>query len=326
MIMNNLMIGATFLAVFCGVFGFNLLVSDILDRSRKRRLKELETEMLARQKDRARDTVKSFESSALGKLMQAAESDQLDQRQTFRQKFDAMLEQADMDLSMGKVVGAAMLLATSAAVIVFLCTQNLVYGFLAAMLAFSVPFLYVSYRRNQRADAIRGQLPDSLELMSRVLRAGQTITQAMHVVANEFSAPISSEFALCYEQQNLGLSTDMALRDLARRTRILEIQIFVLALIIHRQSGGNLTELLDRLATLIRQRYRMRGKIRTLTAEGRIQALILLGLPVFMYVLLLFISREYALELLQHSGLIAGALLMMGIGAVWIRRIINFDF
>ncbi len=322
----NLLTGATFLAVFCGVFGFNLLVSDLLERSRKRRLKELESEMLARQKDRARDTVQSFESSALGKLVQAAESEQLDEHQSLRERLDQMLEQADMQFTVSGVIGAGAVLAAVISVIVFVITANVAFGLAAAIPGFALPFLFVAHRRSQRAEAIRSQLPDSLELMSRVLRAGQTMTQAMQVVANEFSAPISSEFALCYEQQNLGLSTDMALRDLARRTRILEIQIFVLALMVHRQTGGNLTELLDRLANLIRNRYRMRGKIRSLTAEGRMQALILLGLPVFMYILLLIISREYALELLNHSGLIAGALVMMGVGAFWIRRIINFDF
>lgn len=324
--MSNLLTGATFLAVFLGVFGFNLLVSDILARSRKRRLQELETEMAARRKDRARDTVQVVESSALGNLVQAAESERLDEHQTFREKLDSMLEQADLRLSPSGIIGASCASAGFSAVIVFLLTSNVAFGLGAAIPAALIPFGFVAFRRNQRTEAIRSQLPDSLELMSRVLRAGQTITQAMHVVANEFPAPISSEFALCYEQQNLGLSPELALRDLARRTRILEIQIFVLALMVHRQTGGNLTELLDRLATLIRGRYRMRGKIRSLTAEGRMQALILLGLPVFMYILLLFISRDYALELLQHTGLIAGALVMMGLGALWIRRIINFDF
>ena len=266
MTLTNFLTGATFLAVFFAIFGFNLLVSDIMERSRKRRLKELETEMMARQKDRARETVKSFESSALGNLMQEAETDQLDEHQTFRQRFNAMLEQADMQLSLSGIIGAGTLLAVLAAVITFVLTTNPAFGLVAAVLAFTLPFLYVAYRSNQRADAMRSQLPDTLELMSRVLRAGQTITQAMQVVGNEFSAPVSTEFALCYEQQNLGLSSDMALKDLARRNRIIEIQIFVLALRVHRQTGGNLTELLDQLAKLIRSRYRMRGKIR---AHGR---------------------------------------------------------
>ena len=113
---------------------------------------------------------------------------------------------------------------------------------------------------------------------------------------------------------------------MAKRTGILEIKIFVLALLVHRQSGGNLTELLDKLADIIRERFKIQGKIRALTAEGRLQAAILLALPPAMYGILLVISRKYALELLTHPNLILGALVAMAVGAAWIRRIVNFDF
>ncbi len=322
---NQLLTAVTFLGVFFGVFGFNLLIADVLDRSRKRRLKELESEILERQKVRARDTLQS-QSSTLGTIVAAAESEQFAEHETMRQRLDAMLERADMQISAVGLFGAGSALAALAGGAVYVLTMNLAFAVLAVILAFSIPFLYVAYRRQQREEMLRSQLPDSLELMSRVLRAGQTITQAMHAVAEEFPPPVSGEFALCYEQQNLGLSTDLALRDLARRTGLLEIQIFVLALLVHRQTGGNLTELLDKLSTLIRSRYRIRGKIKTLTAEGRMQAVILLALPVFMYIVLLIISHEYAMELLEHPSLIAGALGMMGAGALWIRNIINFDF
>ena len=105
--------------------------------------------------------------------------------------------------------------------------------------------------------------------MGRVVRAGQTISQALQAVADEFPPPIAAEFAYCYEQQNLGLSPESALRDLARRTGLLEIKIFVLALLVQQQTGGNLAELLDKLSGIIRERFRIRGQIKTLTAEGR---------------------------------------------------------
>ncbi|NND99889.1 MAG: hypothetical protein HKN47_21425 [Pirellulaceae bacterium] len=323
---NTILTGLTFLAVFFGVFGFNLLVSDVLERSRKRRLKELESEMLARQKVRARDTVQAFNSASLGKLVQEAEMDQLNERQTMAERLEAMCDRADLHCSPVILFASGAAISATGAAVVYILTRNVAYAVGIAIPISMLPFLYVAYRQHKRTEMLRSQLPDSLELMSRVLRAGQTITQAMKVISTEFHAPIASEFALCYEQQNLGLSAEMALRDLSRRTRILEIQIFVMALMVHRQTGGNLTELLDRLADLIRKRYRMRGKIRSLTAEGRLQAVILLALPVFMYILLLVISREYALELLNHPGLIAGALVMMGLGALWIRKIVNFDF
>jgi tight adherence protein B len=162
--------------------------------------------------------------------------------------------------------------------------------------------------------------------MSRIVRAGQTISQALRAVSDEFQPPIATEFASCYEQQNLGLSTDAALRDLARRTGLLEIKIFVLALLVQQQTGGNLAELLDKLSTIIRERFQIRGQIRTLTAEGRTQATVLLVLPPVMFGLILFFNRDYANMLLARPKLIIGCLVSEAIGALWIRRIINFDF
>jgi tight adherence protein B len=210
--------------------------------------------------------------------------------------------------------------------VLHLILENLVITLCGGLTAMTVPILYVLYRRKKRLDTLRSQLPDALELMSRVMRAGQTITQAMHAVSDEFKPPVASEFGFCYEQQNLGLAPDIALRDLAKRTGLLEIKIFVLALLVHRQSGGNLAELLDKLSDIIRERYKILGKIRALTAEGRLQAAILLGLPPFMYVVLLIISRAYALQLLDHPRLIIGAIIAMIFGALWIRKIVNFDF
>src|SRR5215831_5114775 len=118
------------------------------------------------------------------------------------------------------------------------------------------------------------------------------MSQALQAVADEFDTPISTEFAYCYEQQNLGLPPEDAMRDLARRTGLLEIKIFVLALLVQQQTGGNLAELLDKLAAVIRQRTRVRSKISTLTAEGRVQALILLALPPLLLAAVLILNRQ----------------------------------
>ena len=128
--------------------------------------------------------------------------------------------------------------------------------------------------------------------MARVIRAGQTMSQALLAVADEFPPPIAGEFSYCYEQQNLGLSPETAFRDLARRTGLLEIKIFVLALLVQQQTGGNLAELLDKLSAIIRERYRIRGQIKTLTAEGRMQAMVLLALPPGMFLLMLVMNRD----------------------------------
>ena len=122
--------------------------------------------------------------------------------------------------------------------------------------------------------------------------------------------PIAAEFSLCYEQQNLGMSAEDSMRDLAKRNGLLEIKIFVLAMLVQQQTGGNLAELLDNLATVVRERFRLRGKIKTLTAEGRFQAIVLLALPLFMLTLIMVLNRAYGQVLLDNPNLLVAMLVM----------------
>ena len=185
---------------------------------------------------------------------------------------------------------------------------------------------YVRYKRKARLAKLLSQLPDAFDLMSRVVRAGQTMSQALQAVADEFSQPIAGELSYCYEQQNLGLPPEVAMRDLARRTGLLEVKIFVTAVIVQPQTGGSLAEMLDKLSQMIRQRYRTQGHIQTLTAEGRMQAMILLALPVVMFFGFLIMMPDYEGKLLDHPGLIVATIGLEVVGALWIRKIINFDF
>jgi tight adherence protein B len=186
--------------------------------------------------------------------------------------------------------------------------------------------LIVDFRRKARQHKLRTQLPDAFDLMSRVVRAGQTMSQALLAVSDEFAPPVAAEFAYCYEQQNLGLSPELTLRDLARRNGLLEIKIFVMAMLVQQQTGGNLAELLDKLSAVVRDRFRIQGAIKALTAEGRMQAVVLLILPLALFLMMLFTNPDYAQVLLDNPQLIAGTLVCEAVGAVWIRKIVNFDF
>src|SRR5690606_34378408 len=126
--------------------------------------------------------------------------------------------------------------------------------------------------------------------------------------------------------QNLGLPPETALRDLARRTGLMEVNIFVVAVLVQRQVGGNMAEMLEKLAAVVRERYRIRGAIRTLTAEGRMQAVLLMALPIAIFLAMLLLYREYAIVLLDHPMVVLGVLVSMALGGLWIRKIINFDF
>jgi tight adherence protein B len=161
--------------------------------------------------------------------------------------------------------------------------------------------------------------------MARVIRAGQSVPQALQAVADAFEDPLAGEFANCLKQQNLGLRPEVAFQELAQRTGILEMRIFTMAMLIQRQTGGNLSEVLERLGALVRDRLRLKKRVRSLTAEGRLQATTLLVLPGLMFGVMWLINRSYAAILLEHPGLIAATLVSMALGAVWIRKIINFE-
>jgi tight adherence protein B len=205
-------------------------------------------------------------------------------------------------------------------------SQHILVVLVALLFGAYAPLGYVQIKRRARLNHLLAQLSDAFELMARCIRAGHTMSQSLQAVADEFTAPVSHEFSLCFEQMNLGLSPEFAMRDLARRAGLLEIKIFVLALLIQTQTGGNLAELLEKLAAMIRDRSRIQGKIQSFTAEGRLQAGILLALPPLLFLVILVLNRTYAAVLLDHPSLLVGMFVCEALGALWIRRIINFDF
>lgn len=245
---------------------------------------------------------------------------------TFSEKCQAAIDQAGMNTTMASLNVKSLALGVGVGGILALVTHLWAVALVVGGFAAVLPPGCVLIKRRHRLDKMLSQLPDVYSMMARVLRAGQTTMQAMQVVSQEFDEPIKGEFATCYEEQNLGLPMERALRNLAKRTGIAEVQMFVVATLVHQSSGGNLSELLDNLAQVIRERFRLRGLIRSLTAEGRLQAAVLLGLPFFLFVLLYVLNPAYMHVLLEYPVLLVAALVAELLGAVWIRRIINFDF
>ncbi len=245
---------------------------------------------------------------------------------TWREKCHLWIAQSGVDVSPLTLIGLACFAGLIPAGAVFFMTHTWALAALAYGLPALLPYAFVAIKRRRRCNRLREQLPDALDLMSRMLRAGQTITQSLRGVADEFEAPIADEFGYCYEQQNLGLSTDASMYEMARRTGVLELRILVVALTVHRRTGGNLSELLDNLAAVVRDRYRIYGQIRALTADGRMQAAILLALPPFLLAVLSVVNRDYIHILFQFPWLLLGMFAFELVGALWLRRIVSFDF
>ncbi|MGO8750732.1 MAG: type II secretion system F family protein [Thermoguttaceae bacterium] len=305
------------------VFGANLIFSEVASSNRKQVRERIEEELRLRRRARAQESVLNQD---LYQKAASAAAAPAQVRLTLREKFATLLDESGLALQSRQLVGLCGLLAAMVAAPVGLIGGHWVLAALVAPVAASLPLLYVCVKRSRRMEKLRSQLPDAFDMMTRTLRAGETLTRSFQAVAEEFAPPVSTEFGYCLDQQNLGLSPEAALRDLARRTGLLELRIFVLAVMIHRQTGGNFAELLHRLSVVIRERYRIRGAIKSLTAEGRLQAIVLLALPPVMLGMLLVINRPYVMTLFRYPWVLTGTGIAMALGGVWIHKIIRFDF
>ena len=314
---------AVFLGVFLGILTINFWITDMFKQDQSDLQRKAEMELRAQMREHARKTTAQGELHSIEMALEGRPSlSAMQLIKQFKQKVDQAGLKVDPQLIgfLGLAGGSTMGLC------LFFLFQSWLLALVTIAIGFVLPVLYIFAKRSQRMNLMAEQLPEALELMARVLRAGQTVPQAMNGVADEFPEPIGSEFGFCYEQQNLGLSMDVALKNMVERTGLIEIKILVMSIAIQRQAGGNLAEMFGTLSETMRQRQTLRGSVKALTAEGRMQALVLLMLPFFIWFTLLVINRPYALRLFEYPTLMYGMMGLMGVGMVWIREIVNFDF
>jgi tight adherence protein B len=310
---------AVFAATSLGIIGLAMLVFDVFLRDRAR----IEARLKAEFRDRARDRAK--QSPLFRDLRQLAADSKLQPR-ALAKGLQTAIEQAGLMWSLTHFALLAGLLGALAGGLTWLLAGQWLAALAAACAGATVPLAYVHWIRKRRMALLCRQLPDAFDVMARALRAGQSVPAAFQAVANDFPLPIAEEFAHCYEQQHLGVPCQVALRDLARRTGIVETQIFVVALIVNQQVGGNLAELLGKLAETLRKRARFHKRVRALTGEGRMQAAVLIALPILAFFAVLLIDRSYAQALLDRPRLLLWTALSQVIGALCIRKIINIRY
>ena len=207
----------------------------------------------------------------------------------------ALIEQAGVRWTSGQVVLSCVLFAL---VSFNLCwylapPQIREVAFVIAAVASTWPIVYLRRKRSKRIWAFEAQFPDALQFVSRAMRAGHAFSVSLEMLHKEFSEPLGGEFRRTFEEQNLGLPIDTALEKLARRMPMLDVRFFVAAVVLQKRTGGNLAEILDKLATLIRERFKLRGQIRTISAQGRMSSLVLTGIPVVVGCMLYFVNRAH---------------------------------
>jgi tight adherence protein B len=166
-----------------------------------------------------------------------------------------------------------------------------------ALVMSALPFFWLIRRRKKRIKQFLDAMPEAVELISRALRAGHGLASGLHLVAEEMKGPIADEFSRVFEEQNLGVPIEMALRNMADRIPAMDVRFFVIAVIIQRTTGGDLAEVLDKIGRLIRQRFELRGLVRALTAEGRLSGTVLLAMPPALLAFLSYTNYEYVSSL-----------------------------
>ena len=198
----------------------------------------------------------------------------------------------------------------------------------AVFIGATLPVLYLMQKRGARQRRFEEQFPEALDLLSRAVRAGHAFQTALGMVADELPDPVGTEFKKTFEQQNFGLPLNDALNELATRTRLLDVRFFVTAVTIQRETGGNLAEILDNLAEVVRERFKLLRQVRVHTAHGRYTGYVLLALPAALGVALAFISPEHMNTLFTHTmgkTMLVGAAVMQTVGYFWIRQVIKIE-
>lgn len=208
-------------------------------------------------------------------------------------RFKQVLDQADLQITVTRLamfsLMAGMLAGLAASMLTVLLPIILVCGLFGAI----IPFIHVFWKRKKRFNKFLEHLPDALELMSRALSAGHAFSEALHMVSVEMPEPISKEFRKTYEEQNLGLSIKLALANLTQRMPLLDLRLCVTAVLIQRETGGNLAEILEKVAYTIRERFRILGDLKTLTTSSRLSAWLLCGLPIGVAIAVTAMNPEY---------------------------------
>jgi tight adherence protein B len=234
-------------------------------------------------------------------------------------------EQADVNIKPSALFGIACGLGVLGAV---LCIWgvNIYVAPVGALAFFGTPWLWLYVKRGQRLKKFAGQLSDAMELVARALRAGHSLAAGMHVVAEEMPAPISKEFGRVYEEQNLGIPLEEALKGMCDRVPNLDLRFFVTSVAIQRQTGGDLAEILDRIGHVIRERFKILGQVKALTAEGRLSGVVLIALPIGLFIMMLWMKPDY-IELLWKEPMgvkmSIGAVILMILGSICIKKIVD---
>jgi tight adherence protein B len=237
-----------------------------------------------------------------------------------------LLEKADCRCSVELFLSLSVLLTLIGLLLGSLVLQNVMLQVVGAALCGFMPFLYAYYKKHQRLQKFLRQLPEALDLIARALRAGHTFQVGLKMVGEEFADPVGTEFDKTLAEINFGAGVPQALKNLARRVDCPDLHFFVVAILVQRETGGNLAEIAENIAQLIRKRFELQDRVRALAAEGKLSAITLFALPFFIAFAISIMNPKYLGVLFSDPigrGMVGFAAVIMIIGALTIKKMIH---
>ena len=327
--MINLAVIVVFLVVALGVFA----IGSFLDqRSSQARL--------------LRDRLSSIQKAAAGEpneelallrdemMSKIPALDSLLRRSERMTNFQNYLEQANLKIRAGNILVLCVISAVAMGLLGYLLAGNLpanqalLFAMVGTVVGGVMPFSYASYRRTKRFQRFEELFPDAIDTLARAVRAGHAFTTALELIAAEISEPVAGEFRKLFEEQKFGLPVRDALMNLTQRVPLVDVKFFVTAVMLQRETGGNLAEILDNLSYVIRERFKIMRQVRVYTAQGRLTMMLLMGLPPVIVVIMLMTSPAFIRPLfadpIGHTLVVAGIVLQT-IGYFVIRKVIQIQ-
>ena len=238
------------------------------------------------------------------------------------------LQQSGTAMTISAVILTTLMFGILAAVAVFMFTHLWWAAIAAFVVGLGIQPMILKHKRTKRIYRFEEHFPEALDLLSRAVRAGHAFSAGMKMVADELDDPVGPEFRKSFDEQNYGLPLKESLNGLAERIPLLDVKFFATAVLIQRETGGNLAEILDNLANVVRERFKIRRQVRVHTAHGRFTGYVLMALPAFLAVALMFINPEHMKLLFEEpvgQMMIVGCIFMQACGFIWIKQIVKIE-
>jgi tight adherence protein B len=313
---------AVFSAAFLAAVAVYLILSEKLGK-RQRRIRARLNKLVS---ETAEEKEAVFAILRDDKLSEIPTVDRILSKFRFSRDLQRIIDQAGVPMKAGALILGMLSLGGLAFLLVLTLLKGLPFAFPAALFGVSLPYLYILRKKKKRTEEFESLLPEAIDMMTNALKSGFSLEAALNMVAREIPDPLGIEFAITFEEQNLGVGLSEAMRNMEKRIESEDLGLFTTALLIQKKTGGNLVEILEKIGSTMRERFRLRREVKIFTAQGRFSGFVLVLLPIVMALAILTINPEYLKVLLVErvgNYLLATAVIMQILGVWIIKRIVN---